>query len=474
MKTLIRNACVVTVNARRQVFDPGYVLIDGNCIAAAGPQAECPAMADVQRHIDAQGMVVVPGLINMHQHLHLHLLKGLADGLLLEPWIFKLTTPFREHIDAERLRLATCAGTVGMLRTGTTCVLNHSSNFATVDYGGIAVDVMAGLGMRQLLALPFECRTPKKPNHPRSALQEREHLASFMRADRPGSGDLLRFGLVIECNAHHTELGRSSDELVTVGCDLAREANMPVAAHMSGGTLSMSMGFTKYRRQTGRSDVEYLDKLGVLDHRWVLKHGIHFSDGDMDTVHRRGASVVYTPTSEAIRGGGFGPWKAMRRLGINCALGSDGPAVDYTVDMVEQMRACCYLQAIRYGDPGAISAHDALEMATINAARALGWEREIGSLEVGKQADLVMFDLSRPHQQLIDDPVERLVRTGRGTDAHTVLVNGQVRVAQGHVVAADPVDAMLARYVAAAAEAVSHADLGQRAEPAWLLHAKVV
>jgi 5-methylthioadenosine/S-adenosylhomocysteine deaminase len=242
---------------------------------------------------------------------------------------------------------------------------------------------------------------------------------------------MTRAGLIVECNAHHTEAGRSSDELVRAGHALARDKNVRIAVHMSGGTLSMHMGFTKYRRQTGRSDVGYLEGLGVLDDRWVLKHGIHFSDEDIAIVARRGSSVVYTPTSEAIRGGGLGHWRAMLAAGVNCTLGTDGPAVDYSVDMVEQMKACCYLQSVRYGDAAAIPPLVALEMATINAARALGMERSIGSLEPGKQADLVLFDRDRPHLRMVRDPVTALVRATRGADARLVVANGRVTYEDG-------------------------------------------
>jgi 5-methylthioadenosine/S-adenosylhomocysteine deaminase len=466
MRTLIHNACVLTVDPHRRVLDRGYVVIDGRTIDEVGPAERRPG-GPFDRVIDARGMVLTPGLINMHQHLHMNLLKGLADGLLLEPWVFTLSTPFRAHVDEEALRLATTLGALEMLRTGTTCVLNHQAPFDVRDYRQRVIGWMGEVGIRQMLAVAFQCRTPKLPQHPHSAEEARELLAAFIEQHDGACDGLTRLAMVIECNAHHTELGRSSDELVRVGHALALEKNLRVAVHMSGGTLSMSMGFTKYRRQTGRSDVEYLERLGVLDARWILKHGIHFSDGDMLTVQRRAASVVYTPTSEAIRGGGIGPFGRMQRMGINCALGSDGPAVDYSVDMVEQMRACCMLQGVRYRDAGAIEPHAALEMATINAARALGLEREIGSIEPGKLADLVLFDLSRPPQQLVLDPVRRLIFTGRGSDAHSVFVQGTQRLEDGRFTRFAGLDELLSQAQAKARLAVAAVGLAGRARPNW-------
>lgn len=466
MRTLIRDACVLTVNSQREVFERGYVVIDGRSIAAVGPSADEPA-GPFDRVIDAAGMVLSPGLINMHQHLHMNLIKGLADGLLLEPWVFTLSTPFRGHVDEEALRLSTTLGALEMLRTGTTCVLNHQAPFNVPDYQHKVIGWMGDAGIRQMLGIAFQCRTPKLPTHPHSAQQARQLLETFIE-ERDGAREgLTQLALVIECNAHHTELGRSSDELVSVGHGLARDKDLRIAVHMSGGTLSMSMGFTKYRRQTGRSDVEYLERLGVLDHRWILKHGIHFSDTDMETVRRRGASVVYTPTSEAVRGGGIGPFGRMTAMGINCALGSDGPAVDYSVDMVEQMRACCVLQGVRYRDPGTIDDHCALEMATIRAARALGLSDRIGSIEPGKLADLVLFDLSRPHQQLVLDPVRRLVRTGRGTDSHTVFVQGEQRLQAGRFPNEQGVEQLLEQARAKGRKVADAAGFAPRAQLNW-------
>src|SRR5262249_26849679 len=158
-------------------------------------------------------------------------------------------------------------------------------------------------------------------------------------------------------------------------------------------TFSLEKGFLRYLRETGRTDVRYLMKLGILDSLWLLIHGIHVTDLDLEHMGRVGASMVYTPTSESIRGGGIGPIANAQRAGVNVALGTDGPMVDYSVDMVEQMKACTLMQHVRHLDPTRMSAERTIEMATINAAKALGLEHEIGSLDAGKRADIAIFDL---------------------------------------------------------------------------------
>ncbi|MCC7484831.1 MAG: amidohydrolase family protein [Burkholderiales bacterium] len=435
MKTLVRNACVICVNSAGDVFEDGFIVLNGPRIADVGPASNEPA-GPFDRIIDARGGFAVPGLINMHQHLHSNLLKGLADGMLLEPWVFGLTTPSRKVMTREHMVVSTRLAGLEMLRTGTTCVLNHQALFEYPDYERDVVDALASSGMRHVLAVPFQCRTPRRPDYPLGAEEAAERTARLVDRLNGAHHGTTTLALVVECNAHHTELGKSSDELVRTGHALACARDMRIAVHVSGGTLSLKMGFTKYRRQTGRSDVEYLESLGVLDHRWILKHGIHFSDHDIELVASRGAHVVYTPTSESMRGGGLGPIVTLRRSGINCALGTDGPAVDYSVDMVEQMKACCYLQAVRYRDAHAIPPRVALEMATIGAARALGLEREIGSIETGKLADIVVFERSRPHLRIPSDPITALVRAARGADAHYVFIDGRLLLEEGCFVAA--------------------------------------
>ena len=175
--------------------------------------------------------------------------------------------------------------------------------------------------------------------------------------------------MVIESNAHWVAAGMSTEELIGRGYELAKKLGLRISAHIAGGTFSLEMGFLKYLRETGRTDVRYLMQLGILDPHWILVHCIHVTELDIEHMARVGASFVYTPTSESMRGGGIGPVSNAQRAGVTVALGTDGPMVDYSVDMVEQMKVCALMQHVRHLDPTRISAECALEMATINAAK---------------------------------------------------------------------------------------------------------
>ena len=151
-----------------------------------------------------------------------------------------------------------------------------------------------------------------------------------------------------------------------------------------------------------------LMQLGLLDSSWILVHGINCTATDLRLMANSGASLVYCPTSEAVRGGGIGPATPAVEAGVNVALGSDGPMVDDSVDMVEQMKACSFA-GVKHLDPTVMPAERCLEMATINAAKAIGLDDEIGSLEPGKLADIAMFDLNTPHASPAINPVASLV-----------------------------------------------------------------
>ncbi len=467
MSILIKNGYVVTVDPARRVLDSGYVLVsDDGRIAEVGEGSGPAGAAEV---VDATGMIVLPGLMNLHQHPWMNLFKGLADGMLLEPWVFNFVQPCMDNLQIDDLYASSSLAALEMLRTGTTTVLTHDTGFLFPDYEPAFIEPMAEAGIRQLFARMFLCRTPKRPNYPLSADQAVVKFGELVKRYHGANNGLTRVGMVIECNAHHTELGRSSDELVLAGYGTAVNHDLRVAVHMSGGTLSLDMGFTKYLRLTGRRDVAYLEQLGVLDHRWILKHGIQFTETDIATIRARGCHAIYTPTSESMRGGGLGPWPSLYRAGVNCALGSDGPAVDYSVDMVEQMKACIYLQNVKHLDPTVMSPERALEMTTINAARALGLESEIGSLEPGKRADIAIFDLTGPHMQVMHNPLYNFVCCARGADADTVLVDGKILLRNRKFTRVRDIDSIIAAATASGRRIAEKTGLSKRAAARWPL-----
>ena len=425
-RTLIKNGYVVTVNAGRDVWPGGYVVLAGRDIASVGPAADAPHPNDFDTVIDAQGAIVLPGLINMHQHHWYTLFKGLADGYLLEDWVSNFLLPITTKLSPEALRLSSYIAGMEMLATGTTCSLNHSVTTTLPEHVAATVEPQQELGIRQIFAKEFRCRTEANPRHP---LNLDESLAAFAEeVNRWGQhrGGRVGFAMAIESNAHWVAAGMTNETIICRGYELARKLRLRISDHVSSGTFSLEKGMLRYLRETGRTDVRFLMTLGVLDQQWILIHGIHVTDLDIEHLARVGASFVYTPTSESIRGGGIAPFANAVRAGVNVALGTDGPMVDYSVDMVEQMKACSMMQHVRHLDPTVMPAETTIEMATINAAKALGLSSEIGSLESGKRGDIAIFDLRKPHVGVVHRPISSLIYAGKGTDARLVIVDGEV------------------------------------------------
>jgi 5-methylthioadenosine/S-adenosylhomocysteine deaminase len=466
-RKLLKNGYVVTVDGKRSVFPGGFVATDGAKITATGPNASMPNAGAFDEVIDLSGCIVMPGLINGHQHHWYTLFKGLADGYLLEDWVTEFLLPLTRNLSEPAMRMSSYVAAMEMLSTGTTCSLNHSVTTTNPDTVRATIEPQAELGIKQVFAKELRCRTKGNPHHPHTL---DESLGAFEQEFERWNGKhdgRVRVAMVIETNAHWVAAGMTTEELICRGYELAKKLEIKISTHIAGGTFSIEKGFLKYLRETGRTDVRYLMQLGLLDPTWLMIHGIHVTELDIEHMARVGCSFVYTPTSESIRGGGIGPFANAWRAGVNVGLGTDGPMVDYSVDMVEQIKACSLMQHVRHLDPTRMPVERAIEMATINMARALGLDHEIGSLESGKRADIAVFDINKPYVGVLHRPISTFVCAGKGTDARLVLVDGDIVFRDGAFARFKDGERTIREAEKIAREALAAAGLSARLEPAW-------
>jgi 5-methylthioadenosine/S-adenosylhomocysteine deaminase len=449
------------------VYPGGFVLINGSKIECVGSSAEPPTGA-VDRTIDARGMAVIPGLINAHQRFYYHLFKGLGHGLLLEDWFPHLVFPVLPHLTDDDMELTSYLAGIEMLSTGTTCCLNHLRTTTDEALLQRISEPTAEIGLRQVIGKEVQCRLPGNPRHPRNIAEEIAYIEELIPRWKSTHKGLTRICLVAECTSVFVEQKLTSEELLIESKKLADRHGLKLAAHISGGTLSFDKSYLQILRKTGQTDAQMLMQMGLLDSSWILVHGINCTPADLRLIANSGASLVYCPTSEAVRGGGIGPAATAMAAGVNVALGSDGPMVDDSVDMIEQMKACSFLQGVKHLDPTIMPPERCIEMATINAAKALGLDGEIGSLEPGKLADIAIFNLDTPHSSPATNPITSLVFSARGPDAHTVFVNGREVVRNHKVATFADVQSLSARARARAQEIVITAGLSDRAKSAWL------
>lgn len=466
---LLTNGYIVTVDENRAVHPSGFVHVEGERIAAVGPMSELGART-ADETIDLHGMVVTPGLINLHNHHWASLFKNTGEGLLLEPWLDIVTIPAMMQLTNEALRVSSYLGAIEMIRTGTTCSLNHIVNVNDEESFAAICEPIPEVGIRQLVTKEIR-QTPDPPfsnaypayKHVRS-LDEDLALAEACLDRWDGHAGLLHGGLVVETGANWMLHNSTSDEAITATLELARRRGLKITNHCGAGTPWLSI--KEFRDMTGGGDVDYLARLGALADNWIFIHSIWLAPHELDHVARAGASCVTNPVSNAYSCDGIAPVKGMLEAGVNVALGSDGTYVNCSIDMVEQMKFAALIQNVTHYDPTLMSSERVLEMATINGAIALGLEHEIGSLEVGKRADIAVFDLDKAHVTVANRPVSALVFSAHGTDVDTVLVNGEIVLRSGELRFAHEREVLTdARRIAG--ELIDKAGIRHRVEPHW-------
>lgn len=467
---LLTRAYVVTVDAERRVYPNGYVAVEGDSIVAVGAMSELGDRS-ADEVIDAHGMLTIPGLLNGHNHHWASLFKNTGEGLLLEPWLDQITIPLMLKLTNEDLRIAAYLGAIEQLHTGTTSSLNHVVNVNDEESMQAIIEPILEVGIRQLVTKelretpdpPFSMEYPANP-HVRSR-EEELALAERLIDKWDGAGDLVHMGLAIETGANWMLHNATSDAIIIEGVRLAQRRNVKITNHCSAGTPWLSI--KEFEQETGGGDVDYLVRLSALTDNWALIHCLHLKDREIEHIARAGASVVSNPVSNAYSCDGIAPLKHLFDAGVNVGLGSDGAYVNCSMDMVEQMKFGALIQNVTHFDPTLMTAERMIEMATINTAKAMGIDHLVGSLEVGKRADIAVFDLERPHVVVGNRPVAALVFSAHGTDVDTVMVNGEIKLRGGQLVGFDREGEVLEEATRRAKEVIERAGLTERVFVDW-------
>ena len=414
---IVTNGTVVTVDANRRVIERGAVAIDGRDIIAVDTATAIAARFRAPDTLDAAGGVIMPGLVNTHTHAPMVLFRGLADDLALMEWLQKYIFPAEaKTVTPEFVRAGTRLAALEMIESGTT-------TYADMYYfeEEIARQTRAA-GLRGVLGetiIQFPVPDAKTPA---------EGLARVERFAKEFAGDELITAAV----APHAMYTLDADTLKACRA-LADRLRIPVIIHLAETKDEMAAAAGKYRA----TPTAFLDSLGFWGPRTLAAHGVHLTAADITILAARGVGLAHNPESNMKLASGIAPVEAMRKAGIAVGLGTDGAASNNDLDMFESMRQAAFLHKLNDGDPRAVSASVALAMATIEGARALGMEKEIGSLEPGKRADLLVVSMSAARQTPMYDPVSHLVYVTRGDDVRTTVVNGKVLMRDRKVLTLD-------------------------------------
>ena len=420
---LITGGTIVTMNASRAILQDGAVIVKGDTIVAVGPRSELDTKYSATQTVDAKGGLVLPGFINGHTHVPMTLFRGLHDDVTLNDWLYKYIFPAEaKNVNEEFVRWGTRLAAAEQIRGGVT-------TYADMYYFEDAVaEETKAAGMRGVLGETF-IDFPAPDNK-----SEAEMLAYTEKFLKKWQGDPL-----IHAAAAPHSIYTCSRKTLQDAAALARKYNAPILIHVS----EMKKEWEDSQKTNGMSPVQYLDKIGILGPDVVSAHCIFVDASDEKTLAQRGAGCVHNPSSNMMIASGVSPVAEMRAAGVAVGLGTDGPAgSNNDLDLMEEIDLAAKLAKISKMDPLALNAKAVVEMATIDGARALHMEKEIGSLEAGKKADIVLISLDEPNGVPMYDIYAQLAYALKGSDVKTLVIGGKVVMRDRQLLTVNEVEAM--------------------------------
>lgn len=404
---LITGGTVVTMDGERRIFDNGYVAIRGERIVAVGDAAQLKSKGyQARQTMDARGKLVLPGLVNAHTHIPMVLFRGIADDLNLQDWLTKYIFPAEaKNVTREFVVAGTQLGLAEMIRGGIT-------TYADMYYFEDAIaEETKRAGVRGVLGetvIDFPVADNKT---------WAEAMAYTERFLKRWKGD----SLITAAVAPHAPYTVSTEHLNEVRA-LAERLNAPILTHLAEAPTE-----TEFMAKTYNSrPAMYLERIHFLSPRVLAAHAVHINDEEIAILKRREVGVAHCPQSNMKLASGTAPVPAMLKAGLRLGLGTDGAASNHDLSLWEEMDSAAKLHKLISGDPTAVPAQDVLAMATIGGARALHLEQEIGSLEAGKRADVILVDLNATHLTPMYNPLSHLVYATKASDVSDTIVNGRV------------------------------------------------
>ncbi|MGA2973349.1 MAG: amidohydrolase [Candidatus Bathyarchaeia archaeon] len=418
---LISGGTIITIDDHRQVIRDGAVLVENDRIAKVGKADQIKAEPRAEFEINAKGMVVLPGLIDTHVHLAQALLRGCADDTFLIDWLQKFVWPLQGNFDAQDGKVSAELCMLEMIKSGTTTFL-ESLLHSRYGFDGIAEAVdragMRGILSKTVMGLPGygsenSIMHPGMIENAETCLREVE--THFKRWNGKAD-DRIRVWYGAR------SLGGCTPELYAQIAEGARLLGTGITIHLS--EVQEDVRYTK--KEFGKMPAELMDEVGLVGPNVVFAHGVWLTENEWQILARKGANVAHCPSSNMKLSSGIAKVPEMMQAGVNVGIGCDGGPSNNSYDMIREMKTASLLQKVRTMDPLATTAETVLEMATINGAKALGLQDQIGSIETGKKADLVIVNMQKPHLTPTFNPVSHLVYAAEGSDVETTIIDGKI------------------------------------------------
>ncbi len=415
MNILIHNGTIITID-NKKVIRQGAIAIEDKTIIEVGKTRKLKRKyGRGYEKIDAKDKVVTPGLINTHQHAAMSLLRGYADDLPLQEWL-EWIWPIEKHMTAHDIYVGALLTAIESIMGGTTTV-NTMYHYTPEENEAKA---FADAGLRGVIG--HVCFSWRKK-------EDKKTLENLARNWHTKADGLIRVS--VDPHAPYTVDPEYMKELKDVRKELTQKygsEKVPIIWHIHAAETSDEPEKIRkaFNTQLRNGVMEHLDSLGVLDKYVIAAHCVALTDRDIAIMKKRNVKASHNPISNLKLASGISPVPKMLKEGITVSLGTDSSSSNNTADMFETMKTTAILHKGVNKNPTLTPAQQVLEMTTIEGAKALSWENEIGSIEVGKKADLTIIDFKKPHLYPLYNEVSHLVYAAKSADINTVIINGKI------------------------------------------------
>ena len=402
----LTNCTILTVDGEDSFFPRGRMTVQGNTILRVGHEHEIPLEGDV---IDLEGRLVLPGLVNTHTHSHSSLFKNQADDLQLMDWLNKAMWPMEAHLNAARAQAGTALSCMEYIVSGITTYCDQ------FYFAEAIAPVASKSGLRCVLgATVFEKPSVETDDTLHAACDFVEHWLG--REEET---------LVYPCLGPHAPYSVSAEQFIRVA-EFCRKHNVLLHTHISETQDENKQILAKY----GKTPTQWLESLGVLENRVLAAHSNHLDEQDMELYARRNVHASYNPVSNLKLVSGRMPYRALREHGIQVSIGTDGAQSNNSMDLLRDLRTGALIQKLAENDATMFNAREMVRLATIEGAVALGLDRQIGSLESGKRADVIALDTKSPrlvplHRDSLSNLYSTVAYSACGADVCDMAVNGK-------------------------------------------------
>lgn len=402
MRTILYHARLIPSPGEHADIEDGYLIIDGDKIAGIGEGK--PPYDPEASMLNMRGKMILPGLINTHNHTPMILLRAIGDDLPLQEWLEQKMWPLEAKYTDGIAYWGSLLAQVEMIKSGTTTFADMYDHMDQVAAGVVESGLRASLS-RGVIGL---CSREEQVRKLREAVRFAEEWNQ--RAQ----------GRIRTMISPHSAYTCPREYLVEI-IESARELNLPIHTHLSETRREVA----DVERMSGKKTVYYLDELGLFDGPTLVAHAVHLEDGEIELLAEKGVKISHNLISNLKLGSGIMPMKKMRKAGLTISLGTDSAASNNSLDLFEEMRGVALLHKGVEEDPTLVTHREAFAMATMEGAKALFREEEIGSLEVGKKADLIVLEVKQPHFMPAEKFSSHIVYTARGADVLHSMVNGR-------------------------------------------------